>query len=445
MKSEKSNLYKKEIHHLIPGGAHTYSKGDDQFSSNALAAISQGKGAYVWDLDGNKFLDCSMGLSSVSLGHAYEEVLTAVKNELDLGVNFQRPSYIEREMANTFLSLIPQHDMIKFTKNGSTATSAAVKLARAKTGRKFIAFPSDHPFFSYDDWFIGTTPCNKGVPEEISQFSLTFKSCDLDSLQQLFEKYPDQIAGVIMEPERVNCSNCQCSISAKSYLEKAIELTQQNDAIFILDEMVTGFKMDLPGAISKYNLSPDLATWGKGIANGFSFCALTGTKEIMNLGGILNEGEEKVFLTSTTHGGETHAIRAAIKTIEVFKESNVIVHNHTIGEKIIERTKSLLDKYDLQKTIEVIPCPWIVAFTFKNSKGEYCSYHRTYFLQEMIKQSILFQGVFIPCLMHKNDEVEYFVNGFENVLKSYKDAFEKNEILTSLEGETTKPVFRKYL
>ena len=131
MKRDQSNQYRKAIHQLIPGGAHTYSKGDDQFPENAPAAISHGKGAYVWDVDGNKFLDCSMGLTSVSLGHAYKPVLDAIKEELDKGVNFQRPSYIEKEMAETFLSLIPQHDRIKFSKNGSTATTAAVKLARA--------------------------------------------------------------------------------------------------------------------------------------------------------------------------------------------------------------------------------------------------------------------------------------------------------------------------
>ena len=235
MKQKNSKLYKEEIHQLIPGGAHTYSKGDDQFPENAPAAISHGNGAYVWDIDGNKFLDCSMGLSSVSLGHAYQPVLAAVKAEMDLGVNFQRPSYIEREMAHTFLDLVPQHQMIKFTKNGSTATSAAVKLARAKTERKYIAFPSDHPFFSYDDWFIGKTPCNKGVPEEYSELSLTFKSCDLGSLESLFREFPNQIAGVIMEPERVTCSGCQCEISVGDYLNKAIELTQANGAVFILD------------------------------------------------------------------------------------------------------------------------------------------------------------------------------------------------------------------
>lgn len=445
MKRKESELYKSKIHELIPGGAHTYSKGEDQFPANAPAAISHGKGAYVWDIDGNKFLDCSMGLSSVSLGHAYTPVLDAVKAEMDMGVNFQRPSYIEREMAHAFLDLVPQHQMIKFTKNGSTATSAAVKLARAKTGRKYIAFPYDHPFFSYDDWFIGKTPCNKGVPEEYSELSLTFKSCDISSLENLFKAYPGQIAGVIMEPEKVTCSNCQCDISIKNYLKKAIELTQSNGAVFILDEMVTGFKIDLPGAITKYNLDPDLATWGKGIANGFSFCALTGKKEIMALGGIKNKGEEKVFLTSTTHGGETHAIRAAIETISIFKAKNVILHNHTIGDKFISLANALIEKYGIQNLIEIIPCNWIIAFTFKNSEGEISTLNRSFFLQEMIKEHILFQGVFIPCYEHNEEELDFFMKGLDRVLERYTKAINENAIPSLLIGEPTKPVFRKYL
>ena len=184
MKRDKSNQYRKAIHQLIPGGAHTYSKGDDQFPENAPAAISYGKGAYIWDVDGNKFLDCSMGLTSVSLGHAYEPVIKAIKDELVKGVNFQRPSYIEKEMAETFLSIIPQHERIKFSKNGSTVTTAAVKLARAYTGRKLVAFPSDHPFYSYDDWFIGKTECNNGIPDNIQALSVTFQSCKIESLKK---------------------------------------------------------------------------------------------------------------------------------------------------------------------------------------------------------------------------------------------------------------------
>ena len=272
-----------------------------------------------------------MGLTSVSLGHAYEPVIEAVKVELEKGVNFQRPGFIEKKMAEKFLSLVPQHDMIKFSKNGSGVTTAATKLARAYTGRKLIAFPSDHPFYSYDDWFIGKTECPKGVPEEIRALSVTYKSDDLGSLKALFDQYPNQIAGVISEPEKF-------SPLPKNYLSDAIELVHKNGAIYILDEMVTGFKTDFPGSIKKYNIKPDIATWGKGIANGFSFCAMTGTKEIMDLGGILNEGEEKVFLTSTTHGGETHTLAAGLATIKVFEEQNVIKHNHSIGFKLREKS-----------------------------------------------------------------------------------------------------------
>ncbi len=443
MKREKTIVYKNQIHDLIPGGAHTYSKGDDQFPENVPAAISHGKGAYVWDIDKNKYLDCSMGLTSVSLGHAYKPVVESVTQELQKGVNFQRPSYIEREMAQAFLDLIPKHDRIKFTKNGSTATTAAVKLARAYTERKLVAFPSNHPFYSYDDWFIGKTSCSKGVPEEISDLTVPFDSCNISSLEALFEKYPDQIAAVITEPEKPYCSNCDCKISSGDYLKQAISLTNKNGAVFILDEMVSGFKIDMPGAISKYDLSPDLCTWGKGIANGFSFCALTGKKEIMDLGGIKNQGEEKVFLISTTHGGETHAIRAGIKTIEEFKDKNVIKHNHKIGNLIIDKTQEIINRIQLEDFIGITPCPWMIVFSFKNNNKDICNGYRTYFLQEMINENILFQGIFVPCLSHSDKEVAFFINAFEKVVRKYKailDSGYKDFLL----GEPTKAVFRKY-
>ncbi len=223
---EKSNAYRARIHDLIPGGAHTYSKGDDQFPERSPAAIVSGKGAHVVDLDGNEYLDCSMGLTSVSLGHAYAPVVERVKAELDRGVNFQRPSVLELQTAEAFLALLPHHDMIKFAKNGSTATTAAVKLARAKTGRKLVAFPGNHPFYSYDDWFIGKTPANKGVPGEISQLSVTFTGCDIASLEALFAAHPGEIACVITEPERSACrQGCPCGGDPAAFLRKAIALT----------------------------------------------------------------------------------------------------------------------------------------------------------------------------------------------------------------------------
>jgi len=441
----KSNEYRNTIHKLIPGGAHTYSKGDDQFPLLSPSAISYGKGSHVWDVDGNEYLDCSMGLTSVSLGHAYDPVLDAVRSELDKGVNFQRPSVLEKETAEKFLALVPQHDMIKFAKNGSIVTTAAVKLARAFTGRKLVAFPGDHPFYSYDDWFIGTTACDKGVPDGFTNLSVTFKSCDIDSLKNLFEKYPNQIACIITEPEKSPCGNgCNCKQKPEIFLKEAIDLAHSNGALFIIDEMVSGFKSAFPGSMTKYDLKPDMATWGKGIANGFSFCALTGTKEIMELGGITNIGKEKVFLISTTHGGETHTLAAANATIDVFQQQNVIKHNHQIGDALIQGCQEAIIEAGAIHLVDVVPCNWLVAFNFKDSQGQVSAAMRTLAMQEMIKRGILFQGAFSPCFSHSLDDVAYFVEAFSQTLLVLQEA-EQVGVGNILVGEAAKPVFRKLL
>lgn len=442
---EASNEYRNAIHKLIPGGSHTYSKGDDQFPILSPAAIDYGNGAHVWDIDGNKYLDCSMGLTSVSLGHAYKPVIEAIAKELERGVNFQRPSVLEREMAEEFLSLVPQHDMIKFAKNGSIVTTAAVKLARAFTGRKLIAFPGDHPFYSYDDWFIGSTSCNKGVPDDFTNLSVTFKSCDLESLKKMFEKYPNQIACIITEPEKSHCGNgCNCKQRPEIFLKEAIDLAHQNGALFIIDEMVSGFKSSFPGSMTKYGLKPDMATWGKGIANGFSFCALTGTKEIMELGGITRKGEEKVFLISTTHGGETHTLAAAIAVIKEFKENNVIDHIHSLNTQLSALCQKLVKDMELASFVNVVDCEWMPTFVFRNNKGEVCQGYRTLFMQEMIRKGVLFQGIFIASFSHTEEDIYYFAKAFEHSLKVYKRALEEG-YENYLVGEPAKAVFRRVL
>lgn len=436
-----SDKYRKKVHGLIPGGAHTYSKGDDQFPQLSPAAISHGKGAYVWDIDGNKYLDCSMGLTSVSLGHAFDAVNDRIKKEIDKGVNFQRPSGIEMEMAEKFLANIPQHQMIKFGKNGSLVTTAAVKIARAFTGRKLVGFPFDHPFYSYDDWFIGKSVCNLGVPEEIQNLSVTFKGYDINSLKEMFEKYPGQIACVITEPER---SDYNHNGKAGEFLKQAIELSHHNGALFIIDEMITGYKTDFPGSVSKYNLRPDMAAWGKGIANGYSFCALTGIKEVMELGGINRIGKEKVFLISTTHGGETLAIGAAIATLEFFQKHNVVKHNLKTGKLLMEKCRDVISKIKLESYVQIAGSEWMINFIFKDKNGQINNGFRTLVMQEMIRRGVLFQGIFVPCFSHSEKEVDFFSETLRDSLIIYQNAldtgFEKYLI-----GEPTKAVFRKYL
>lgn len=439
MKSNNLNF-----HNLIPGGCHTYSKGDDQFSSNAPRYLVGGKGSYC--TDGTKeFLDCGMGLASITLGHGFEEVNDAVVETIKSGTNFMRPSLLEFQTAEMFLEMIPHHSMIKFAKNGSTTTTAAVKLARAHTNRKLIAVPTDHPFYSYDDWFIGSTNANFGVPSEIKSLTVGYKSCSIESLKELFEKHGQQIAAVISEPEKNWCSNCNCGATPEMFLKSAIDLCEENGALFILDEMQSGYRLAFPGAMSKYNLKPHLTTWGKGIANGFSFCALTGIREVMELGGIRNIGARKLFLISTTNGAESVGLAAAIATNKIYKKHNVLDHQHMIGRRIIEVMTLVIAKYNMNNYLDVYPCNWMPGLRFNDIDDEYkADYLKTFVIQEMINNGILFQGVFVPSYSHTLTDVGIFSIGFENTVKKIADwiADKRGE---GVIGDLVKPVFRKYI
>ena len=428
-----------KLHSLIPGGAHTYSKGDDQFPLISPKAILRGKGAYVWDVDGHRFLDWTMGLTSVSLGHAYKPVLEAVRKELENGSNFQRPSYIELEMAEKMKEILPEMDMFKFAKNGSTVTTAAVKLARAYTGKKMVGVCAEHPFFSYDDWFIGTTECKRGIPEEIINLSFKFPYNDVEKTREIFEKYKDQVAAIILEPVKFDPPD-------EDYFRKLRELCDEYNVVLIIDEIVTGFKWGLPGAIRYFkDLKPDLTTYGKGIANGFSVAVLAGKKEIMELGGIKKKGMEKVFLVSTTHGAETHALRAAIKTIEIFQKEKVVDHIWKMGHMIRERIERLISKHGLDDYIRLIGYDCWLGMEFRNSKGEIDLSFKTFFLQEVIRRGILFQGLFTISYSHGEKELEFTEQVFDEALSEYEKALSKGSVEGLLVGEPVKPVFRKYV
>lgn len=434
---KRSDEYRSVIHDLIPGGAHTYSKGDDQFPLRSPAAITHGKGSHVWDVDGNEYIECLSGLASISLGHAYEPVIERVAAELRKGNNFSRPSVIEREIAEKFLSKISGHDMIKFAKNGSVVTTAAVKLARAYTGRKMVARPAEHPFYSYDDWFIGNTDVTSGIPQEISRLTVTFKADDLESLRQMFEQYPGQIACVISEPEKFN-------VLPENFLRDAISLAHSHGAVWIMDEMITGYRTDFPGSMKKYNVVPDMATWGKGIANGFSFCCLTGKKEIMELGGIHKKGAEKLFLISTTHGGETCSIAAALATAEEYEKNDVIGHNHRMGRMFIEGSKKIFASHGLSHSIRNMQFEWHASLGYFDNEGNNSFGLRTLFHQEVIRRGILFQGVFAPHFSHSEQDVNAILEAMDDSCRVYKKALDEG-FEKYLHGDPIRPVFRKYI
>jgi glutamate-1-semialdehyde 2,1-aminomutase len=438
MKQKTSALQKliDNRHALIPGAAHTYSKGDDQFPANAPAAILRGKGAYVWGSDGKKYLDWCMGLRSVSLGHVRDEVNAAVREQMKEGTNFGRPHPIEYAFADRLISLIPHIDMVKFGKNGSTVNTAATKLARAYTGRKLIVSCADHAFFSYDDWFIGTTAADAGIPQEIKNLTKTFRYNDLASLENLFKEYPDDIACVIMEVVTT-------VEPAPGFLKGVEKLCKKYGAVLILDEMITGFRWGLKGAAAYYGIKPDLVTYGKGIANGYSLSVLAGKRKIMDIGGIKGN-KPRVFLISTTHGAETISLAAALATIEVMEKEKVADKFWKQGNILKKGLEAAIQRHALKGMISVIGFAPNLGMTFTDADGKASPVLRTLFLQEVTKRGILFQGYFAISASHGDREIKHTIQVWDEALKEMRRMIDSGKPEKFLKGPVVKPVFRKF-
>lgn len=428
----------KRLHELIPAGGHTYSKGDDQFPEIAPGLMVKAKGAYCWDADGNKFLDYGMGLRAVAVGHANDEINEAVCKQIALGTNYTRPSLIELELAETIVDLIPSVEMVKFAKNGSDVTSGAIRLARAYTGKKFIAVCAEHPFYSFNDWFIGSTACNSGIPDEISSLTLKFNYNNLQSVEDLFAKYSNQIAAFILEPAK---AVEPAMFGDKNFLQKLKELCDKNGSLLILDEMISGFRFDLKGAQHIYNVDPHLTTFGKATANGFSFAFLAGKKEIMELGGIYHD-KPRVFLLSGTHGAESTGLIAAIKNIEIFKRDNVVKHHWDYGKKFKDGINAIAKQKGIDKNFAITGFDCSPVVEARNTEGAIDLSFLTLFSQEMIRG-----GVLIPWIAfsksHSDEELKITLEAAENALTVYKVALE-NGVQKSLIGNAVKPVFRKF-
>ncbi len=445
--------YSKKLHNLIPGGAHTYSRGDDQFPTDTPSIFVKGKGAYIYDINDEAYLDYGMGLRSVNIGYGDIEIADAAYNEILNGNNLTRASLTELRAAELFVDLIPSVEMVKFAKHGSTVTTAAVKLARAYTGRKYVAVPFEQPFFSFDDWFIGSTVIKLGTLEESSNYTLKFNYNDISSLKKLFDEYPGQIAAVMLEPATTQtpctdkCSkennNCiGCSNIENNFLHQIRELTKSNGTLMILDEMITGFRWNLNGAQSSYNIDPDLCTFGKAMANGFAVAALGGKRDVMKLGGIEEIGEERIFLTSTTHGAEMSALGAFIKTVEILKRDNVIEHYWTYGKKLKDGMNQIAKDLGINDSFYVEGFACSPAYIAKDATGSISLPFRTLFAQEMVKSKILMPYIAIS-FSHKDLELQKTLEAVHKSLNVYKNALEQG-LENFLTSEVIKPVFRKY-
>ena len=323
---ERSRQVGRRLGELVPGGAHTYAKGDDQYPEGLAPIIERGAGSHVWDVDGNDYIEYGSGLRSVTLGHADPRIVAAALAAMEQGTNFTRPSRWELEAAEAVVELINSAEMVKFAKNGSDATTAAVRLARAATGRDGVAICADQPFFSTDDWFIGSTAMPGGVPDAWRPFTATFRFNDLGTLATVFAEHAHAIACVVLEA-------ATAVEPEPGFLQGVRTLCDRHGALLVFDEMITGFRWHAKGAEHVYGVRPDLSTFGKAMGNGFAVSALSGRRDVMRLGGIDHE-HERVFLLSTTHGAETHALAVAMEVMRRYQDEGVAERLTDRGDRL---------------------------------------------------------------------------------------------------------------
>ncbi|MCP4943823.1 MAG: glutamate-1-semialdehyde 2,1-aminomutase [Planctomycetaceae bacterium] len=429
-----SKALQNRVHQLIPGGCHTYAKGDDQFPYLAPGFIERGQGCHVWDVDGNEFIEYGMGCRAVSLGHAFRPIVDAAAEEMQRGANFTRPAVIELQCAEEFLGMIRGAEMCKFSKDGSTATTAALKLSRAATGRDRIALCEDHPFFSIHDWFIGTTGISGGIPQSIQDLSLTFKYNDLDSVKHLFEKHPNQIACIILEPAKY-------ADPEDHFLHRVQELCEQNGAIFILDEMITGFRWSNGGAQETYDIVPDMSTFGKALANGFSLSALAGKRELLEASGIYHD-RQRVFALSTTHGAETHAMAAGIATMRYYQNHPVIETLERQGTRLAKGLDEVISENGVEDYVSVIGKPCNLVFGTRDAEGKPSQGFRCLLMQELIKRGVLGPSLVIS-YSHSDADVDHTIEAFRQALQIYRQALSAGyqQFLVGRESQT---VYREF-
>ena len=431
---ERSIALQKKLNSLVPGGSHTYAKGEDQFPENSPVIIDRGEGCHVWDVDGNEYIEYGMGLRSIILGHAYKPVVEAAYRQALRGNNFVRPAAIEAEVAEHVVNLIDSAEMVKFAKNGSDANDAAVKLARAYTGRDLVGVCADHPFFSVNDWFIGTSPMDAGIPKAIKDLTVKFRYNDIESVKALFAKYPGQIACLILEPEKTDPP-------ANGFLHEAQRLCRENGTLFVLDELITGFRYHLRGAQNLFGLDPDLSSFGKAMGNGFAIAALVGKREYMQLGDLYHD-KEKVFLLSTTHAAEGSGLAAALETMRICERENVAEYLEYQGERLRDGIMKAVEEHHLIEFFGVLGRACNLVYFTRDQDKKPSQPFRTLFFQETMKRGLLMPSLIVS-FSHTDQDVDRTVESILESLYVYRRALDEG-VEKYLVGRPVKPAIRKY-
>jgi glutamate-1-semialdehyde 2,1-aminomutase len=421
----KSNEHLMRAEQTIPLGSQTFSKSRTQYPvgiSPLYAAKS--KGAEIWDLDGNRYIDLVSALASVTLGYGDKGVEKAVREQLKKGVSMSLPGMLEAEVAELIVDMVPSAEMVRFGKNGTDATTAAIRLARAYTGRDEIAVCGYH---GWQDWYIGSTTRDKGVPKSVSALTHKFEYNNIESVKTIFSECQGKIAAVIMEPMNI-------AYPEPGFLKSVQKLAHESGALLIFDETITGFRFQKGGAQELFGILPDLTTFGKGIANGFPLSAVVGRRDVMM------EMEEIFF--SGTFGGELLSLAAAKYVLTRHSKEDICGKLLSIGEELSESVAATATQFKLENVLKLTGHPtW--KFLNWSKQGRYNADEiRTYFMQEVFKRGLLVLGTHNITLAHSSKISNEIIGIYKDVFEMLSIALESETLHIDLEVDPLKPLFK---
>jgi glutamate-1-semialdehyde 2,1-aminomutase len=423
--------YSKSIQHLkraeetIPLGSQTFSKSRTQYPVGISPHYaSKAKGAEIWDLDGNKYIDLVSALASVTLGYSDKKVNRAVKKQLSRGVSMSLPGKLESEVSEMIVEMVPSAEMVRFGKNGSDATSAAIRLARAYTSRDHILVCGFH---GWQDWYIGSTTRNKGVPESVSALTHKFEFNNIASFEAILSEFEGNIAAVILEPMNV-------TFPQPGFLESVKLLTKKAGALLVFDETITGFRFAKGGAQELFGITPDLSTFGKGMANGFPISAVVGKREIMI------EMEEIFF--SGTFGGELLSLAAAKTVLQMHSTEAVCDRLSEIGNTLALETELRIAQNNLTDYVAVSGHSSWKFINWYPTDNYGANELKTYFLQQAFNEGLLVLSTHNVNLAINNRKIDQISKIYGKVFNDLRRVLENNSLREELKAEPLKPLFR---
>lgn len=421
----RSHAWLERARKVIPGCAQTFSKGYTQYVQGvAPVFLQRGKGCRVWDVDGNEYIDYVQGLLPNILGYAHDEVDSAVAAQLAEGHSFSLPHPLEVQLAERLTRLIPCAEMVRFGKNGSDATSGAVRAARAFTGRERIACCGYH---GWQDWYIGSTTRNAGVPKAVRDLTHLFVYNDLVSLERLFAEHPDEFAAVIMEP--VNFIE-----PAPGFLHGVKDLAHRHGALLIFDEICSGFHFGLGGAQRIFGVTPDLACFGKAMGNGFPISCVLGRAEVMHQ-------FDEIFY-SFTFAGEVASMAAAMKVLDILERTDALAHIESNGRTLQEGLTVMANEAGIGQRIRVIGRPQWSLLKFSDANEGASPVLKNLFQQEAVKRGVLLLATHNLTAAHNTSAIQKTLEVYADVVKTLACWLEEPDLARFLEGPMAQPVFQ---